>query len=532
MAIQRTLVIKDRYLNIPVKTGAEKLHLTITVDGRAVRKFAVELADGKPDFWVFCDMQSELGKTAVISTESTTSIKPLHAIENSAHMHDEASFYHEKLRPMVHFSSRRGWNNDPNGLVYYKGEYHLFYQHNPYGWNWDNMHWGHAVSSDLFHWKEQPTAIYQFTQCKGMAFSGSAIVDENNTAGFQAGSDKALLAYLTDTESGEVLAYSNDAGLSWTLASENPVISHTGEERDPRVFWHEASKQFVVVVYRVEDSKQGLAFFTSKDLKKWERQSFIAGFFECPDMYQLPVDGNPAHMKWVLSAADGGYMIGDFDGHKFTPDKEEKTRFTWGNAFYAAQTYNNIPASDGRRIQIGWATAAAPDMPFNQCMNLPTCLSLRTTSQGVRLTPYPVKEFDQLRGRSYVHTNISVSANHPLKADLGAEAMDILINLSVPAKGWIIAEVRGIPVLYDAFAEKLYCQGCVAPLHLTDGKLELRIVVDRTIMEIFGNQGEVYMPVAAIADASRRAVTVSCSPTSALQVQRFEVHELYSIWER
>lgn len=530
MSLQCTITLTQRYLNFPVKTGAPKVQITISIEGKVVRRFGIELADAQPDFWVFTDMQEFLGKSAVIdSPELPLSLKVMLAIENTAKIHDEKSIYHEKLRPLVHFTSRRGWNNDPNGLVYHKGEYHLFYQHNPYGHGWDNMHWGHAVSTDLFHWKELPTAIFQFVQCKGMAFSGSAIVDENNIAGYQTGSEKSLIAFLTDTGSGETLAYSNDAGLSWSLATENPMIKHPGDGRDPRILWHAPSRQFVIAVYRVEENTQGVAFFTSTNMKHWERQSFIGGFFECPDLYELPVDGNPAQTRWVLSAADGGYMIGRFDGKKFTPDTD-KIRYNYGNAYYAAQTFNNIPASDGRRIQIGWGQSTTKGMPFNQCMTVPTSLSLRTTSQGMRLTPYPVQEIERLRGKSRIHNGVSVSSSRSLKEDLGAESMDILLSCRIPTNAWLVLVVRGVPVFYDGTKQQVYCQGCVGPLSAVDGKLELRIVVDRSTLEIFGNKGELYMPVAVIPDAEQRSISVSGNPIGKLMVDRLEVHELRSIW--
>ncbi len=530
MNIQRTIILTERYLNLPVKNGAPKAQLTITVDGQAVRKFGIELTDGQPDFWVFADMQSYLGKSATIeAADLPAASKLLAGIENAAQIRDEKSIYHEKLRPLVHFTTRRGWNNDPNGLVYHKGEYHLFYQHNPYGHGWDNMHWGHAVSTDLFHWKELPTAIFQFVQCKGMAFSGSAIVDEHNIAGYQTGGEKCLIAFLTDTGSGEVLAYSNDAGLTWSLAAENPMIKHPGDGRDPRILWHAPSRQFVIAVYRVEDSKQGVAFFTSANMKQWERQSFIAGFFECPDLFELPVDGNPSQTRWVLSAADGGYMIGKFDGKVFTPDTD-KIRYTYGNAYYAAQTFNNIPAADGRRIQIGWGQSTTAGMAFNQCMTIPTSLSLRTTPQGMRLTPYPVQEIERVRGKSRVHSGVSVSASRPITDDLGVESMDILLSCVLPKSGWLVLDVRGVPVFYDGHKQQLYCQGCVGPLTAVDGKLELRVVVDRSTLEIFGNKGELYMPVAVIPDAEQRTVSLSCSMGDKLKIERLEVHELHSIW--
>jgi fructan beta-fructosidase len=218
------------------------------------------------------------------------------------------SLYDEPLRPQFHFSQKRGWNNDPNGMLYHDGEYHLFFQHNPYGWRWANMHWGHAVSKDLVHWEELPTALFPWTQAVAHCFSGSAVVDARNTAGFQSGDEKTIVAAFTDTGCGEAIAYSNDRGRTFTYYEGNPVVKHKG--RDPKVIWYEPGGHWVMAVYTEQDASRAIAFYTSPNLKDWEYQSRLDGFYECPELFELPVDGDPANTRWVVFAADAKYVLG------------------------------------------------------------------------------------------------------------------------------------------------------------------------------------------------------------------------------
>jgi fructan beta-fructosidase len=216
------------------------------------------------------------------------------------------------------------------------------WQHNAFGWDWGNVHWGHAVSKDPVHWKELPVALYPRAY-GDWAFSGSAVVDRANTSGFQKGAAPVLVAAYTSTGRGEYIAFSNDRGRTWSENEKNPVVRHRG--RDPRLLWHTPSKRGVMAVYD-EGKGQAIAFHTSPDLKKWAYQSKIDGFYECPDLVELPVDGNPKKRKWVLYAADGQYLVGDFDGQKFT--KESGKHQLWHGNFYAAQTFSNAP--DGRGV--------------------------------------------------------------------------------------------------------------------------------------------------------------------------------------
>jgi len=250
----RTVRVSKRYLNLPVKTGAPMQRMVLWVDGKIGREFDIELAEGEPDWWAFMDLTPFEGKRLTLKVDKLPpGSRGLAAIRQADHIEDEGTLYHEARRPQFHFTSRRGWVNDANGLVFHQGEYHLFYQHNPYGWNWGNMHWGHAVSADLVHWRELPVALYPDEH--GTMFSGSAVVDGNNTAGFQTGYEKTLVAMFTAADlardvNTQGIAFSNDRGRTWTKYKDNPVLPliHPSS-RDPKVIWYAPERTWVMALY-------------------------------------------------------------------------------------------------------------------------------------------------------------------------------------------------------------------------------------------------------------------------------------------
>lgn len=520
------LKISKRYLNLPVTTGAEMRRMRMVIDGVTVRDLDIELADGEPDFWTFCDMTAFMGREIEIRVDGM----PKDSKVSETIVQDDAikgaeDLYREKLRPQIHFSSRRGWNNDPNGLVYHEGEYHLYYQHNPYGWNWGNMHWGHAVSSDLVHWKELPIALYPKAH-GDWAFSGSAVVDAANTAGFKSGDEDVIVAAFTSTGRGECIAYSNDRGRTFTDYEGNPVVKHEG--RDPKVIWHPSTNRWVMAVYDEQAGKKnGIAFHTSTDLKHWEFQSRIEEYFECPEIFPIAVDGDANRMKWVVYAASGEYSIGEFDGQQFNTEIY-KQRFNWGNCFYASQTFNNIPVEDGRRIQIGWGTVSIPGMPFNQMMNFPCALTLRATDAGLRMFARPVKEIEGLYSKTHTFNDAPITADvNPLK-EIEGELFHILADIQLGDAKELRFNVRGTAVVYRADKQELTCLDKTAPMTPSEGRIRLELVVDRTSIEVFGNDGAVYMPMGVIAPADNRSLGIT-SDGSAKAIT-LTVHELRSAW--
>ncbi|MFO0910412.1 MAG: glycoside hydrolase family 32 protein [Isosphaeraceae bacterium] len=391
---ERTIEVTARYLHLPVTRDAPVRRLTIRSGDRVIHDFEIRLtpAGAKPSFWAFTDLEPHRASRLTITGKLPGGAPSLEGLKLEDQVPNAAAIYREADRPRFHFTSRVGWLNDPNGLVYHDGSYHLYYQHNPYGWDWGNMHWGHAVSPDLVHWVEKPIAIYPH-RFGDWAFSGSAVVDHDNTSGFGQNGKAPLVAAYTSTGRGECIVFSNDGGATFQEYPGNPVVKHEG--RDPRLLWHTASKQWVMAVYDESEGKRWIAFHTSPDLKRWTFQSKIADFFECPDLFELPIRGKADQSRWVLYAADGAYLLGRFDGRTFTPDEPGKKHRVWHGNFYAAQSYSDAP--EGRRIQVGWGQGITFDaMPFNQQMCIPVELTLRETPDGLRMFAFPVREVDAL----------------------------------------------------------------------------------------------------------------------------------------
>ncbi len=519
----RTLTLQKRYLNFPVQNGAPVRRVSVKSGHKVVREFEIKLAEGKPDFWVFIDASSLKGKTVELKSNGGE----LKTINQSDAVPNSKSLYVEPLRPQFHFSSRVGWLNDPNGLVYSNGEYHLYYQHNPYGWDWGNMHWGHAVSKDLVHWQELPIALYPY-RFGDWAYSGSAIEDTHNTAGFRTSKANVIVAAYTSTDRGECIVYSNDHGRTFTEYSGNPVVKHAG--RDPRLFWYEPGQHWVMAVYdeQAPEPQQGISFYTSPDLKQWTFQSRIGGFFECPDIFELPVDGDKNNRLWVLTAANSEYQLGHFDGKTFSPITE-KLPGHLGDAYYAAQTFSNMPASDPRRIRIGWCTIATPGMPFNQMMSFPSELTLRTTPAGVRMFWQPVKEISNLYGQNIVSHGVELLPGQAVKPEVNGDLFDVNLTLDVKAAKSIIVQMKGVSLSYDTVAQTLSCNGKTHPVPLVAGKVELRILVDRTSLEIYGQRGELYMPMTGHFVPSATPLTIEAVGGAAL-IDKLQIHELKSAW--
>lgn len=522
----KELKLSARYLNFPVKNGSAKRRVRVVVGGTTAREFEIELADIDPDFWVFLDVSEFNGKTATIEVDALPrSSHGLNLVGQDDQIKGAENLYREKLRPQFHFTSRRGWNNDSNGLVFYQGLYHLYYQHNPYGVQWGNMHWGHAVSTDLVHWTELPIALYP-QQFGDWCFSGSAVVDLNNTAGFQKGSEPPIVAAYTSTRRGECIVYSNDGGRTFTEYEGNPVIQHKG--RDPKVIWYEPGGHWVMALYHEVDDKRTIAFYTSDDLKSWQYQSLIEGFYECPEIFELPIDGDKDDARWVLYGADGDYLIGTFDGKTFTPESD-KIKFNHGNCFYASQTYNNIPPADGRRIQIAWGRVEMPGMPFNQMMLFPVGLTLRATEEGPRMFAAPVREIERLQEPHRGWTDQKLAPRKDLLSGVKGDLFRIRVRFEPGQADRVVLDVRGIRIVYDAKARRLSCSDKTAPLSPQDGKIELDVLVDRTSIEIFANDGRLYMPMGVKFADENRSLSFFCEG-AAITVSSLEVFEIISAW--
>lgn len=532
----REFLLQKKYLNFPVKNGAKKRLIHLIINDKIVREFDIELAPDKPDFWVFLEISEFKGKKALLRIDKYDPArnKGFDAVYQADTYIGEENLYREKLRPQFHFTSKRGWNNDSNGMVYYDGEYHLFYQHNPYGWRWGNMTWGHAISRDMIHWTELGDAIHP--DHLGTIFSGSAVVDVNNTAGFQTGDEKTIVCFYTSAGGRnpkskgkpftQSIAYSNDRGRTWTVYKGNPVLGHiNGSNRDPKVIWHEPTSQWVMVLY-LDDNTMG--FFTSRDLKSWEFQSKLKCFHECPELFELSIDGKDNNKKWVLYGGSGEYLIGDFDGKEFKTEAGP-IRYNFGNCFYASQTFNNIPPRDGRRIQIAWGRVAMPEMPFNQMMLFPVTLTLRTTEEGLRMLAEPIREIGRLHKNRQRWRKQILKPQDNLLSDLSGELFHIRASLRIDdalETGFVI---RDTPVAYNVQKQELTCCGKTAPLKPMDGRICFELLVDRTSIEIFGNYGRVYMPIGVILANKPKSFEIFTKDGN-IEVEYLMICELKSAW--
>jgi fructan beta-fructosidase len=527
----RELVVERRFLLIPVRNGATKRTMTVSVGGKIERWFDIELADADADWFAPLDIAAWAGKTIAIEVDKLPEdSRALTQLRQSDEAAEASELYHEALRPQLHFSPRRGWNNDPNGLVFYQGRYHLFFQHNPYGWSWGNMHWGHAAGNDLIHWEELGEALYP--DRFGPMFSGSAVVDWHNSSGLGRDDQPPLVLFYTAAGQPTVqcLAYSNDGGKTFTKFASNPIVNEiTPGNRDPKLLWHEPSRRWVMALYVELDKQHTIHFLTSPDLKQWTVASHIEGFFECPDLFELPLDGDAGQKKWVLTGASSEYQVGSFDGDRFLPETPKLPGHR-GRGFYAAQTFSDIPADDDRRIQIGWLQAASPGMPFNQCMSLPLALSLATTADGPRLTWSPVAEFDQLRAKEHHCSDWALESGVSRSIDgVQSELLDINVEIEPLDASEVVLDVRGVPIVYDAAKQELSVNGHHVPAPLRAGKITLRIVVDRTAFEVFASDGLTYIPMPVIPAADNRNLAIVAKGGDA-RIPTCSVYELRSIW--
>jgi len=553
---EREFMLEKQYLNLPVSYDEDdRVTLELVIDKNVARTLDIFLPDYNPDFWVFVDLGEFKGKNALLRTRRGKQKKGLSLVYQSDEREYLKNVYKEKHRPQLHFSTIRGWINDPNGLVYYDGEYHLFFQHYPYGYYWGQPHWGHAVSTDLVHWKQLPDALYRH-ELAGI-FSGSSVVDYENTSGFKTGKTDVMVAFYTTTRllngreaSCQNVAYSNDKGRTWTDYKNNPVIGDRFKElgthnaRDPKVFWHESTRKWVMVVFE----RIGHSIFTSDDLKHWEYQSHTQTFWECPELFELPIDGNPQNTKWVMYGVNGDYLIGDFDGRKFTP---ELGMFTYlQGKFFAAQTFTNVPKEDGRRIQTGyveipgWVDIPEPNPPFNGLMSFPTELTLRTTANGVRMFNEPVKEIEKLHKKSYKWDNFSIEqANEKLK-EIDASLLHVKFEIeNINAIGYSI--IFDDDVLYYGLKKNLfhynrdvpeseYFQMKYVP-ELGSNKMFYEFIVDRTSLEVFVDRGRFTMIHARKVNPENHGMSFAAgdggSRINDLKINKLEVYEMQSIWE-
>ena len=523
----------QRYLLLPVEEVMPDVRVSMLVNNKEVNVADVRLAVNRVDYFVPLDLSDYAGKNILLKFKlgSNDPIRGKLSAVCCKEMKLSDTFdtgNREKFRPTYHFSPLYGWMNDPNGMVYKDGEYHLFYQHNPYGSKWGNMHWGHAISKDLINWEHRPDAITP--DALGTIFSGSAVVDTDNTAGFGAG---AIVAIYTQNSDRQVqsIAYSTDNGRSFTKYENNPVLTSDARDfRDPKVFWHKETQRWIMLLA----VGQEMQIFSSSNLKDWafessfgEGQGAHGGVWECPDLFELPVDGTN-EKKWVLlcNLNPGGpfggsatqYFVGTFNGKEFVNESPSKTKWMdWGKDHYATVTWSDAP--DNRRIAIAWMSnwQYANDVPTSQYRSpnsVPRDLSLFTVDGETYLQSAPSPELLKLRDISKKRS-FKVNGTRTIKdmiaGNEGAYEIELTIeNQHADVIGFRLYNDKGeeVDMQYDMKEKKFSMDrrksGEVGfnenfPMltwtTIESGKdeLKLRLFVDKSSVEAFGDGGRFVM---------------------------------------
>jgi len=442
-------------------------------------------------------------------------------------------------RPLYHFSPPTNWTNDPNGLLFLNGEFNLYYQHNPFENKWGHMSWGHATSKDLINWKNLPVAIPEVVtkDTTTWIFSGSAVLDKNNTSGFGVNDKAPLVAIFTadqpkQKKESQFIAYSNDNGLTFKLYANNPVIDLNKKDfRDPNVFWFEPTKQWIMTVSMVDEHM--VRIYGSKNLKEWTKLSDFgpAGYtkngWECPSLLPLNVDNDPTNIKWVLFVSSGGdhgplmqYYVGDFDGASFKNSNPSDKVLTvdYGDAFYAAIAWRDAPGN--KKILLGWLINGRPETwPWKGQMAIPHDLSLKTTSDGLILIQTPssiisgsLSKYTKggvLSKKDVNINNESIEFSKEGHFDGNANWIDAEFQINESQNvGFNLVEKKGsskkVIVGYDAARKELYVdctsfesgnkspQNLIqtAPMKPVNGIVKIQILLDKSSLEVFGNDGE------------------------------------------
>ncbi|MEO6815937.1 MAG: glycoside hydrolase family 32 protein [Edaphobacter sp.] len=521
-AQSKRMHISQQYLNIPIGRSIKPQLFQISVDGTVEREFPLQLAEDSVDYWIFVDASAFKGRTISLSGMATqTAVDRIYQADK---IHGADTLYKERNRPQFHFTVKRGWSNDVNGPIFYKGQYHMFWQAFPYGVDWDTgfMCWGHAVSKDMVHWEELSPAL--MPDKLGACWSGTSFVDHYNDGGW--GKDALVLVYTAfdrvTHKQVQCLAYSTDNAATFTRFEGNPVVDSnrdwdTTDTRDPKVFWYAPARHWVMVLFE----KDGMSFYTSTDLKAWTRQSHFKGFHECPDFFELPVDGDAGHKRWVLHGGSSSYFIGRFDGKTFTPESEE-LRYAEGknvngdDVLYAAQSFVEMP--DSRRVQIAWGRIKQDDMPFNQMMLFPTEFRLANTKAGVRLLATPIKEIERLHLREHVWSSLTAKdANHRLHG-IATGPLHVKIEAALERDDVLTLRYQENSLATISFDD------------LENGHGTVEVLIDKSVAEIFVNGGRRYIAREIPAVASTQGLECGMGRAGSI-LNRLELHEMKSMWQ-
>lgn len=565
-----------KYLLLPVQESNDDAKVSVLADGKIEKTINVRLAKSKVDYFVPFDLDPYRGHDILLNIVTTQNRSNIREAKDDACWKNLTladtfdTTNREKYRPAYHHTPLYGWMNDPNGMFYKDGRWHLYYQWNPYGSKWQNMTWGHSSSADLVRWEHHPAAIE--ANGLGTVFSGSSVVDSANTAGF--GRDAVVALYTSaDVNQTQSLAHSSDGGMTFEIYPGNPVLTLESEARDPNMFWDADNGRWVMSLAHALDHE--MLFFTSPDLKEWTLQGSFGkgigaqdGVWECPDLFRLKVDGS-GEEKWVLvcNINPGGpfggsatqYFTGDFDGKTFIADTDAEgvipTKWMdYGKDHYATVSWSDVP--DNRRVLIGWMSnwqyaGEVPTMQYRSANTLPREAGLFRAPDGqLYLSSSPVAELAALRDKPSVSVRNKPAGgngrNFPLPGSNGG-ACEILLDIDSRKAGSVditISNNDGESALlcYDAKAHTLsfdrrrsgltdfsqdFPTVTTAPTFETDGKLSLRIFIDRSSIEVFGNGGKTVMTNLVFPTVPYSSVSVSAKGGNA----RIENLKIYPIKE-
>lgn len=516
-----TMSIHQRYLNLPISTKESQELFQIASEGKPMLDFPLRLAVGDVEYWMYIDVSEYKGRSVTISGPASET--RLARIYESDSIAGSADLYRETNRPQFHFSVKRGWSNDVNGPIFYKGQYHLFWQAYPFGVTPDVgfMYWGHAISSDMLRWEELSPALT--LDELGSPWSGTALIDEHNDSGWGAGA--LVLVYTAfdrfSRKQVQCIAYSTDNAKSFTRFEGNPVVDSnrelgTFDTRDPKVFWYEPRRYWVMVLFE----KDGMSFYSSTNLKTWTRKSHIKGFHECPDFFEMRIEGDSQRKKWVLHGGSSSYLIGSFDGDTFTPESEA-LRYAEGknqngdDVLYAAQSFSEMP--DNRRVQIAWGRIEQKGMPFNQIMLFPTEFRLTNTADGLRLLANPIHEIEHLHAKAHVWSALRpLDANMKL-ASLRLDVIHLKAQVSIDASDSLTLMYGGVTLATFQHATA----------HSKPRVLE--VLIDRSAAEVFIDGGQRYI-IADLNLAKEPRVLEFSTTSTRSNIDRLEVYEMKSIW--
>ncbi len=512
--------IKNKYLIFPVNTLTTKKILTFKRNCETVYQINIKLDNCNPNFYAYIDVSRFIGQTIDIL------VSPEMKLEfREADKMDIDNLYHEAMRPQVHFTTKNGWMNDPNGLVYIDGTYHMFYQYNPTEPNWDNMHWGHAESSDLIHWEEKDVAL--FPDERGTMFSGSAILDDKNLLGKNVGNNKSALLYYTTTEPFcQHMSYSTDNFETIERYIDKPVVPHVkGRNRDPKVVFCDELGCHIMVLYLDEDI---YCIFRSNDLINWEevQRIHLVGDNECPDIF--PLYDSEGARKWVIIGAHDKYLVGNFVNGKFVAEQSEIS-LHYGNSGYAGQSFSNLP--NNRIVRMVWDRWRLPAFNFNGQMGIPMEMSLGKYEGCYYLQANPVEEIKGIYKNTKKYRNVSLAIEETFSETLQCTAQLLKFKGESLENGVMTVSIFGRSIGFDFANNKMNIGDCTAPISLTRSGLDITILVDRCSVEVFADGGKIFMSCLnnnTVSDFNIPYLTIRADRK--ITLENVEINSLDSVW--